>query len=108
MARIRPEDSVLDYVRGVFRVGGGDLAQQVLLAVDQHHPARLLVRITAHRFGKGLLDWVLGDWGGTSARRGPGMSFLDDHLVCLPVVGPMQLNRALLRIPVPVPRLLCI
>jgi len=36
--------------------GGRDLAQQVLLAIGQHHPTHLLVRIAAHRLLESLLD----------------------------------------------------
>jgi hypothetical protein len=35
---------------------GSDLAQQVFLPVGEHDPAHALVRITAQRFLKGLLD----------------------------------------------------
>ena len=51
-------DEILDHHDlDLVALGGGiDLAQQVLLAIGQHHPVHLLVRITAHRFGKALLD----------------------------------------------------
>jgi len=51
-------DEILDHddIDLVALGGGSDLAQQVFLAIGQHHPAHLLVRTTAHRLGKGVLD----------------------------------------------------